>query len=127
MDLVKAQEMGLKLVQTFSVALVHKGDIPAECIARVVGHDQTILFESPSELSNDPAIQADVRASGGRLLDPDQHRKRLRLNMNCANSISPAFHEDEPEKELLQYQIQGTEVDERTAELHSKQGNTDVT
>ena len=29
-------------------------------------------------------------------------------------------------KELLQYQEKDTDVDERTAELYSKQGNTDV-
>ena len=38
-DHVKAQDMGLKFYQTFSCAVVHIGDIPAECIARVVSND----------------------------------------------------------------------------------------
>ena len=74
MDLVKAQDMGLKFYQTFSCAVVLFGDNPAERIARVVGRDQTILYEKrPADVApHAPAIQADFRASGDRLLDPDQ-------------------------------------------------------
>ena len=45
--LVKEQKMVLKFFHDFSCAVVHFGDIPAECIARVVGHDQTIMYERP--------------------------------------------------------------------------------
>ena len=47
--------------------------------------------------------------------------------MNLVNSMFEALHIKEVEEELLQHQEQGTEVDARTAELHSKQGNTDIT
>ena len=73
--------------QTFSYAVFHFGDILAECTARAVGHDQTILYERPSEVTpNDPAIQADVRASGDRLFDQDQQQKRLDLIRSCVRS-----------------------------------------
>ena len=62
--------MGLKLYQTFSYAVAHFADIPADCISRVVGHDRTILYERPpTSAPHVPAIQADARASGDRLLD----------------------------------------------------------
>ena len=49
---------------------------PGEYVARVVGHDQTILYEIPSEVvPHVPAIQADFRASGDRLLDHIQQQK----------------------------------------------------
>ena len=58
-DLVKAHDTGLKFYQTFSYAVVRFGDVPAECVARVVGHDDTILCERPSEVApHAPAIQA---------------------------------------------------------------------
>ena len=41
-DLVSAQDLGLKFYQPFSYAVVHFRDIPADCTARVVGHDDTI-------------------------------------------------------------------------------------
>ena len=41
---VRAQDMGLKIFESYSFIVVHFGDSPAECIARVVGHDQTILY-----------------------------------------------------------------------------------
>ena len=79
-DSVKSQCMGPKLCQTFSYAVVHFGDIPAECTVRVVGYDQTMLFAGPSKVvPHAPEIQADVRASGDRLLDQDQQQKRLDL------------------------------------------------
>ena len=46
-----AQELGLTCFQTFSYVVVHFGDIPPECIARIGG--RTI-----------PQIHADFRASG---------------------------------------------------------------
>ena len=88
---------------TYSIMLVHFGDIPTECIARVVGHEQTILHEGPSDVApHAPAIQADVRASGGRLLDPDQHQKRFHLIRTCVNSMQQAPHREEFQEELLQ-------------------------
>ena len=60
--------MGLKYNQTFSYVVVHFGDIPAQRIARVVGHDQTISYERPSKVApHASAILADSRASGDRL------------------------------------------------------------
>ena len=86
--LVKAQEVGLNVHQTFSYAVVHIGDIPAECMARVVGHDHATQFETVSEVTlKDPAIQADFRASGDRLFDQDQQRKRLDLIRSCVDFV----------------------------------------
>ena len=59
-DLVKAQELGLQFYQTFSCAVVDFGDIPAEGIARVVGHDQTILYERPSEFTQNRPSNASI-------------------------------------------------------------------
>ena len=57
--------MGLTLYQPYSYAVVHFGDLPAERIAGVVGQDQAILYERPSEVTPyASAIQADFRASG---------------------------------------------------------------
>ena len=87
-DLVKAQEMGLKCFQSFSYAVVHFGDIPAPCMARVVGPDQTIVFERPSVVTpNAPAIRAVFRAWGGRLLDQDQQKKGLDFIRDCADFV----------------------------------------
>ena len=78
-DQVKAQEMGPNFFQTFSCAAVHCGDIPEKCIARVVVHGQTIFYERQLEVApHAPAVQADVRASGERLLDRDQPQKAAR-------------------------------------------------
>ena len=49
-NLLKAQDMCLKAYQTFSYAVVHFGDVRAECSARVVGHDQPFLHARPSEV-----------------------------------------------------------------------------
>ena len=125
-DLVKAQEMGLKCHQTFGCAVLHFGDIPAQCFASVVGHDKTILYERFSKVApSAPAIQAD-RASGDRLLDQDQQQKRLDIIESFVNFFMQSPNKDELTKELLQYQQEGTEVDERTAELYSTFGNTDI-
>ena len=52
-DEVKA----LTFYQTLSYAVVHLRDIPAVSKARVVVHDQTMLYERPSKVTqNDPAI-----------------------------------------------------------------------
>ena len=51
-NLIRARDMGLQFYRTFSDAVVHFGDIPADCIARVVGHDQTILHERPLEAAH---------------------------------------------------------------------------
>ena len=70
-----AQEMGLQVDQTVSCVVVHFGDVPAERISRVVGHDQTRLCERPSEVTlNAPAIQ-DFRALGARRLDQGQQQR----------------------------------------------------
>ena len=112
-DLINAQEMGLTYFQSFSYVVFHFGDIPAECIiARVVGYDQTILHERRSEVApHTLARQEDFRASGGRLHDPDH--KHL-----TEKSLKKIY--------LLQYQEKGSEVNARTAEWHSAQGNADL-
>ena len=79
-----------------------------------------------SRWTRSEAIQADFRASGDWLLDPDQQQKRLDLIRNLVNSILQTPHRKELEEELLQYQEKGTEVKARTAELHSEQKNTDL-
>ena len=87
-DLVTGQEMCLKFYQTSSYLVVHVENIPAACIARVVGHDETILHERPSEVAPyTAALQADVRASGDRL---HQQQTRLDLIRSCVNSILQA-------------------------------------
>ena len=107
--LVNSQEMGLKCNQPFSYAVVYFGDIPAECIARVVGHDQTILYAIPSETTPHAlSIHAEFRASGDRLLDQDQQQERLDLTESCVNSILQSHHKDELGEEVLQYQQQWT-------------------
>ena len=71
--------MALKFQQTFSYAVGHFADIPAKCIARVVGQDETILYERASEgTPHAPAIQADIGASSGRLLGQDQKTNKTR-------------------------------------------------
>ena len=45
-DLVKAQDMSSDFHRTFSYAVVHFGNMSAECFARVVTHDQTVLCET---------------------------------------------------------------------------------
>ena len=89
-DLVKAQDMD----QTLSYAVVHFGDIPEECIAGVVGHDQSILHERPSQVATyAPVIHADFRATVDRLRDQCQQQKRLDLTMrNCVNFILQGTH-----------------------------------
>ena len=76
-----------------------------------------ILCERPSEgAPHALSIQADFRALGDRLLDPDQQQKRLK-----------APRTQELEKTLLEYQEKGTEVNACTAELYSSQGHIDLT
>ena len=84
---------------------------------------------SPSDTVNRFCTKetSDVRASGGRLLDPDQTPKRLGLISNCVNCIVQAPHTKELEEYLLQCQRKDAEVNERTADLYSKQGHTDIT
>ena len=85
-------------------------------MARVVGHDQTVLCDRPSEVTlNDLAIPAEFRASGGRLLDQDQQKKSLDISPGVVIiSICYLQKKDEQTGEILQYQEKGTEVDERT-------------
>ena len=88
--------------QPFSCAVVHCGDVPAECIARVVGHDKKDLCERPLQ---------DFRASGERpVASPRAETKEARVN-----SIIHA-----------PYQQRGTEVNTRRAELYSEEGDTDL-
>ena len=55
--------MFLENRQIPSNAVVHFGDIPADCMARVVGYDQPIFHERPSELAVLAlAIHPDFRA-----------------------------------------------------------------
>ena len=128
MDLVKAQEMGLKFFQIFSYAVLPFGDIPADCIARVVGHDQTILYERSSEVApSAPAIHAEFRVSGDRLLDQDQQQKGLDFIESCVTFVLQSPYLDELTKELRQSQQTDMEMYKRTAEFFTKQGNTDIT
>ena len=52
-------------------------------------------------------------------------QKSLDLIRSCVILLSP--NKDEPTEELLLYQEKSTEVDERTTEVHSEQGNTGST
>ena len=101
----QAQDMGLKFFQTFSYAVVHFGVVVAQCIARVVAHDQTILHERPSEVTQyDRAIHEDFRASTDQLLDPDQKQMRLDLISSRVCPILQAPHRRELEKKLMHVQ-----------------------
>ena len=73
-DLFKAQEKGLKFNQPFSFAVVHVGDSPTECLARVAPHA--------------PTIQADFRASGDRLLD-QSHQELCQLHFTSSSQKRP--------------------------------------
>ena len=88
LDLAKAQDTGLQFYQNFSYAVVHFGDVPAECIARGLGHEQTILYVRPCR-------SADFRASGGRLLHSDQKQKRLDLVRKLCQ-----FHLQNPHRKI---------------------------
>ena len=86
------------------------------------------MRERPLEVApHAPAIQADFRASGDRLQDQDQQQKRIDLIRKCVNSILQSPHRRKFKEELLQCQRKDTEVNERTAELHSKQGDIGTT
>ena len=70
--------MGLKFYQTFSYVVVHFGDVPTKCIARVVGYDQMILYERPSDAApHAQAMQADFRALGDRLTQINHKRESI--------------------------------------------------
>ena len=115
MNLAEAQDIGPNFDQTFSYAAVHFGDVPAECIARVVGHDPTILYERPPEVAlHAPTSQQDFRASDDLLLDPDQKQKRLDLIRHCV-PFCKRLTEKSLKKNLLQHQEKGTAVNTRTA------------
>ena len=77
---MQAQRVGVQLYQTFTHA-DHFGDIPADCIARVVGHDATNLYDRPPEVAPHAQarqdIQPDLCAFGDRLLDRLRHASRL--------------------------------------------------
>ena len=81
--------MGLHLHEKISYIVVPVGHVPAECIARVVGHDQTILYERPLQVAPYAlAIQDHFHASGDRSLGQDQQQKRLDLDWNSATEMS---------------------------------------
>ena len=82
MELGKAQKWDLKFNQTFCDAVVYFGDVPAECIAGLVGHDQTILYKRPftGRIALHRHIKEHVRASGGLLPDSDLHPKDSSLS-----------------------------------------------
>ena len=109
--------------------VVHLGDIPAECIARVVGHEQTVSDEVPSVVALAiQAIHTDFCASGDRLLEKKNNiRTKFGLIQFCVNFVLHCPNQDELTKGPLQYQEKGTEVVAHTAELQSKEGNTDIT
>ena len=127
-DLVKPQEMSLKSFHTVSYVVVHFGDIPAECIARVVAHDQTFLREIPSEVgrtertcnpSRFPCIGWPIAGPRSTAEKARSHRElcqfrfavsKFGLTENCSS-----------------VNTKGTEVDKRTSKLYSKQGNIDIT
>ena len=103
--------MDLKFYQTYRYAVVRLGNIPAECI-----EEETILRTGTLRIF-----------PGERLLHPDQKPKTLDLIRNFVDSILQAPNRKELEENLLQCQSKDTEVNERTAELYSKQRNTDIT
>ena len=78
-DLVKTQQMRLQFHQTFSYSVAHVGDVPAECIARVVGHDQTIKSRTARN-GNPTRCLTDC-------LTQTKKQKRLDLIRNCVISI----------------------------------------
>ena len=84
---------GWEILSNISCAVVHFGDISAQCIGTIVENDQTFSSERPlGDAPHAPANQEDVRASGDRLLDPDQQQKRLNLIKNGVDAISHASY-----------------------------------
>ena len=113
----KHKTWGLKFNHTVSDAVDHFVHVPTECIARDVGHDQTVLLERRSKVApHAPAIEADVRASGDRLLDPNQQQK----NFKCSSQKRTWRTTSSVSKKMVRRWT-------RTAELYSKQGSTDIT
>ena len=85
---------------------------------------QNALHKSLGTIKEDaphaPAMQADFRASGDRLLDMDQKHKSLDLiRKNGVNFILQVPHRKELEEEPLECQEKGAEVNTRTAKLYS--------
>ena len=78
------------------------------------------LYESPSE------VTLEDRQSK-QMPDQDQFQVRLNLQRCCVNWILQSPNNDELTRDMLRSQEKGTEVDKRTAELYSEQGNIDIT
>ena len=82
--------------------------------------------ERPPEVAlHDPAIQADFRASGDRLLDQDQQQKRLDFIRVCVSFVLQYNLQKQmgSQKNCFSIKTKGTEVDERAAEVYSEQGH----
>ena len=110
-------------------AVVHFGDIPAECSSRVLGHDQTVLSERPSEVvPHAPAIQADVRASCDRWLAPDQQQKQVSISSGI---VFISFYKPLRAKSLNTNHFSNKrkvrKCTHAPVELQCTQGNTDST
>ena len=113
-DLVKAPEMGLTSYQIYRYDVVHFGDIPE---ARIVRHDHTILYDIPAEVTpHAPAIRADVRSSGNRLLDQDQQRKGLISSGVVIISFCNLQAKMSKQKSCISIKKKSAEADERTVE-----------
>ena len=78
-----------------------------------------------SHRTHQQSKQISVRVTDG--LTKSNNTTRLDLITSCVIFIVQSPNKDELTKELLQYQEEGTGVDERTAELYSEQGNDDIT
>ena len=106
--------MVLEVVDTFRCVVVHFGDIPADCIARVVGHDHTILSERPSEVT--PHAPQSKQISVHRLA---HCLTKINSNKGSISSVVVYFTGKSLKKNCVSI--------ERTAELYRKQGNMDIT
>ena len=120
-DSVKAHSMSLKFYQTFSYVVVPFGDIPVECLTKVVGHDQPVLFEKPFEVTqNDRVIREDSRASGDRLLDQNQEQERRELISSRITRIKKSLHWEDLNEKLCHHQIQGTKKSHRSCRVNKE-------
>ena len=126
--LFQAQHMGLKFFPTFSDVFVHFGDVPAERLARVVEHVQTMLSSTKDHQKSHRTHRQSEHMSVHQVTDclTQINNNRGSISSGMGKFHFQALHGKNLKKKCFSIK-KGTEVDARTAELYSKQGNTDLT
>ena len=124
--MVKAQDMCLTFYQTFSDATVHFGDVPAECIARVVGHDQTILFEhQKSHRTHRQSKNISVHQVTDCLTETKDKRGSTSSGIVLLPFNNSVTEQSFKKNNFSINKKKSTEVNTRTTKLYREQGITD--